>query len=1783
MKARKIHSSRAARAPLFSRSSIGTAVAMALIATGAQAAETSVNAAYNGTVTGTATVNAQPGNTANVNAGISGANVGTTATGTPLMPNPVAASTSGNLIGASASGNSVINGIAAAPGALDSDATLGVSTQSGTISSGVTGSKLAVELNNFQTGSVVNTDNTISATSTLNGSTSSVSGNASSAPVAPVAGTATLNFPAGAPLFDAKGNVVVTTLQSATGATSNATLLGNTIDLQLTSGGTHTVTGTAALARNTAASIFKGNTAINTAEVQGGGAPGFAGSAVVSNLQVNGNGSVSASHLASNINSLVLGVVTSSTPGLVNELRGTLSVQGNAISSAATGNEAIGATAGVAGNRILIDGVSVAGSGSAATAGNNSTHAGVGVVSNVNSDLAILNSQGNLGTGLLDGVTALVVNGQVLAGAQGANGAQLTLAGNSVTADATGNVASSAIASAGSAASFAGTAAVGNQQANANFATSAAILSSIIAAQTGDATGQTTGSTVAVTDNRSAATAQSNRVDQSLSIEANTIALGTGTATLTGGTSSDGRVSAAGAATLSNLQGNYGSLTTTINVNSQIQLTANGGTANTVSDSALTLARNRQEAVALGNGASNALTLAGNAVGAGAGIASVQMNDAGSSVGAVLVTPQAAIVSPGSLSGGTLALTDNVQRAISYGNSAGNTVAVTAGNVAVAPSLGAASTVNVNLASNLPFDNTPATQPTVTAAYGVLNDQSTQATVGSTAVGVNSLLVTVGGNATNTGVSNDRNAFVAASYGNDAASGVKIDAGNIAGTFPLFAPVVANVTNTQSVAGAGTNIESNAVGGTPVRTYIAGAVAGSSVSSSDNATEALAVGSRATGNTVDVTATSINTAGLTVPLPGASLAGGALTTTAAFGVQNAQSGQGAVTATRSGGAEVLTTVGGNLGGSTIDADRNTTLASAASNSASNGVSLNAGGISTTGAVQNLQLNSATVTSTIGQEGASLALQGGAQVVVGGASLSASLVSVDNNVVGGTASGNAATNGIAVKGTAIASGQFGLLPAVAVNIAGTATANADYAVSNTQLDLGTAPISSKVSAAFGVDTAPGAVIAGSTLSASGNTQSADASANSAGNSVALTAGSVGARSAIQSGQGSVAAVEARSFMQAFAPASVANSTVAISDNSNTASGVVNDVSNKIALAADNTTGLAGPAAANFGVLGVGVSAAVGDQVIVNRQSAATSVGATVDTQLYNEDRTVPATSGIVNSSFALSGNSAEADATTNRATNALSVLGGATQGAKTAVLSVQDSAAAVTAKANEVAKLTLTGGAALINSSVALDGNSLSGAATGSAATNTIAVKGSSIGGSTGAAQAGAGAGFASAVQADHALSNVQTGTGAVTSTVTGSVGVDTANNSSIGNSTVSVSNNSQSAKAVGNTALNSIALDAASVAARTALQSTQAGSAPVTATSTSTLFAPVASSGSSVRIVGNGNTALGVINDVTNALSVSAANAQPPGATGSGTLSETGSTDNLVATGDHVLSNRQTASSSVRGTATTTIGNDDAGVAGTQGLANGTLGISGNTTLAEASANRAVNAVAVAAGATQGASTGIVNAQTSSAAATASASTAATVSLAGLTPLNGGSISVDGNTTAALARGNAATNVLDIGAGGGYGGASAAGSSSLVAAPLALNLSASAGILNSQSNSGAVSASSAGTSYQVALNATGLPATNNGTVGITGNTLAAQAVGNSAVNRVTQTALNTGAPSTAIANYQVNTGNVTATVTSVSFGAGVSGGVGNSALRTTGNQVTASATGNSSASTIAAR
>ncbi|MFA7439967.1 MAG: hypothetical protein WCZ66_03260 [Sphingomonadaceae bacterium] len=135
----------------------------------------------------------------------------------------------------------------------------------------------------------------------------------------------------------------------------------------------------------------------------------------------------------------------------------------------------------------------------------------------------------------------------------------------------------------------------------------------------------------------------------------------------------------------------------------------------------------------------------------------------------------------------------------------------------------------------------------------------------------------------------------------------------------------------------------------------------------------------------------------------------------------------------------------------------------------------------------------------------------------------------------------------------------------------------------------------------------------------------------------------------------------------------------------------------------------------------------------------------------------------------------------------------------------------------------------------------------------------------------------------------------------------------------------------------------------------------------------------------------------------------------------------------------QVAITTATSSATTRLYNEDRIATIGLGLANSSVTMSGNSTVGEASANRAVNSVTLNTGTTQTASAGIANDQQSTAAVNANATTFANVTLAGgdaLAPaaaLANGGVTIAGNSTRALARGNTATNVLNVAADSDYG------------------------------------------------------------------------------------------------------------------------------------------------------
>ena len=1595
---------RSTRARLLS--GVGTAVLGALIASGAQAADTTINQTGVPTVNATAdlSVNSPLVNNGAVTASVDGAdgkigqNGAQTGTSNAVTANAITASATGNTNQASipalssvgAAGAAILNSSTNAP---DPDNVLAT----GVVSSAVSDSRLSVSLEDFQSGSASNTGNSISANTTLNSSSSAISGSVPVGYVSTTPGVSSLHYPDGAPnQFDATGTVVVTSVQQAVGtgqaAGSNASVSDNQISLDLTSTADNVVASGPALDDNAIAATFKGNTARNTADIQSGLNPQFAGSAVVSNLQVNANDGVSSPDdiAALNAGSTIAASVNGD-GGSVNTLNGSLSVSGNSITSAATGNEALGSAAGVAGNRILLgDGMSITGAGTSG-AGAEVAYDDGRVNSTVAADLVIQNSQGNTSTVGTQSLNSATQDATIGATVQALDGGSVDLSGNRVAASTTGNAVSSAITTGANTATFSASVAVANQQTNNQTSVGASNTNSRINATVGTpgVSDSANADSVSVADNTSSANAYGNQASQNVSLNANSITLGAGPAVLTGGTGPDGRIDADGAATVSNLQSRYTGAVSAINADSEVSLTS---LADDTTGSSLAVSGNRQEAVALGSSGSNTLALtSGAGTGSGAGVANVQIDGGASPVQATLSGALASVSIEGDLGddvGGSVALSGNVQRAVGYGNSTTNALAV-AGNTAtlpVADEADRASTVTVDpaAANGLVFDSSPATAPRVVAAYGVLNDQSIRSNVTGAADG--QLLVSVATDVQDgSSVINSGNAIAGAAYGNDAANAATVALGQIDTGVPGFA-AVANVTNVQAV-GSGSAVLAEATGGNVVLTDIDVSVDDSSVATSGNAIQALAYGNRSAGNTLNVSGGTLNTAPeSTAPTRGgATNTAGALVTNASFSVQNAQSGQGDVTANQRNGAtdaaQIRVQIGDDVGNSSVAADDNRSTASATSNSAVNSLGIAANGLQTTSAVQNFQTTNADVSAFIG-----------------------------------------------LAGTA---GSAGFTTNAAGNGTGNITPSGDDIIVNSPMTVtfsGHSFTPDEVAYLNGLSGISGATLGGNTITLSGTV--------------------------------STLPFEGYSFSSGGGGASSGDETVTL-------------------------TGFTQPATAG-----------------------------------------VPGSGGV-----------------------------------------------------------TVAIGGGIASAQVSVDGNLNAGSVTGNSASNALTVAATNIADGSGLTNSTANLGGA---VADHALANTQAVEGGVlTSDVFGTFAIDTTPDAVLSASTLSVSGNEQSARSVANTAANTLKVGdqtTSGLSAGSALSSVQSASSAVVASSEAEAFTAAAVTNSTVKLTDNRNTSLGVLNDVTNAMTIQAANITP--VNGANKVNLTG-----PAVGDHVLGNSQSAFNTVTSTASTRLYNEDRVATDTSGLVNSSLSMVDNSTVAEASANRALNTLSVTGSASQAASAGISNGQSSSAVVQANATTSATLALAGdpgiptvipASPaLNGSSATISGNSTTALARGNAATNILNASAGSNYGGVVGGAGSTIGSTP---SVAATAGVLNTQGNSGDVTASSLNVSYSVALNATpgSNPAMSNGSVRVAGNQLAAQAYGNSATNSVTLAALNTGAPTAAVGNYQLNSGAIRATATTVTFGATGIGGVAGSSLGVTGNQVSASAIGNSAVSTITA-
>jgi len=1480
-------------------SSIGMAVLATLIAGGAHAAGTSYNFLdfpTDGSAQGHQAQFLLLDNSSPISAtlqngqGNVGANGAQTANSTYLTGNTMGASAIGNL--AQPVDTSIdLSLISDTAGGNTGLASLLYSTNMGAVSSLVEGNGLSIVLTGFESGSAVNKDNTISASTVANQGISSIAGAVPVGYTSATTGSASLSALGGGPIqSDAQGSIVVTTAQQTSYVPSSAVAANNAVALTLTA---DTLAGAleagAAVTGNKIVASTKGNSSANTIDIQAvEGAPTFAGSAVVSNTQLGTDAPAFASNINGSVRATVMGL-----PGF-SELGGSLAVSGNSISSAAIGNEALGSGTSPVGNRILLaDGLSFAGpAGIIAPPG--ATLNGYADGTAVNADLVISNLQSNTSAG------GSVVSSSTAAGAVGAtveslvNGA-VDLSGNSIGASATGNAARSALASGTNAASFSGSAALANQQDNTRVAVTATNSSSSIEAT---ANAVQNGS-VSVADNRSSASARGNEVGQSLSLDATTLTLGD-TVNLS---SQSALLQATGAATVSNRQVSTGAPVSSSNIASSI-----GQRAWSVNGPTLSVTGNSQDAVALANNASNQLELAGTTVGSGAGILSQQ------AVGAVGIVPDSSVTatlsgarafieagSGGSVAGSTLASTDNLQQAIGYGNLGNNAMVVSGTTVAAPSALVAASTVTMDTSSNT------ALQGTVAAAYGVLNDQSVRSDVSARATsGAASTQIAVTGSLDNSTARNDANTLSTEAYGNYGQSGLSLAATNVgAGTFSN----VGNLTSLQSVDAAITaQSATGAVALTSVSGDVGSAATVSSVSASDNRIDAQATGSRAI-NTVGVSATNIDTR---APSALGTTADAALTSNASFSLQNVQSGQGSVTATlldadnASPPSDVRVGVSGNVTRSSVVADGNTARAVATSNNASNTLAADASGnLASSSAQQNVQVTSAGVNASVGQAGLPASAGGPFLYNIGGTGLahdSESNTFLSGTLIVDTTSLSASERDYLLTNGWTAAGAT----SVQRSAAGYAATGADY------LDLlnggtfgrsGVTLPTDGTPNSGGVNLAVGGAVTNSALSVSGNTTYGLTRGNVASNSTtvkgnAIASGSTSSKASVGTGLGGaleavadhtvsnlqqvlgVAPIDSdvygSFYISAQPAAAISGSSLSVSDNTQMAEARANTATNSLMLDGTNVTAVSALQSAQTGVAAVNAASNLN----------LFTPGAVTDTTVL------------------LSKNSNVALAVMNDATNSLTVKGSQAGTGQVADISVgglfgntltaehvlgnqQTASSAVTSNAattlnNQEASASGTGAA--VRSTLSILDNTTAAEATANQALNTASVTGT-------ASQA-----------ASVALRNVQDSTANVSATATSAarVTLPPLASTALNSSSVALDGNSTTALARGNTAsnvLNSLAganygpasggsvqsgdaLTGFAVNANAGILNSQSNIGAVSAASTGVSYQIALNSGgaaaSSMAVTGNQVAAQAYGNSAVNQLTLNALNTGTP-------------------------------------------------------------------------------------------------------------------------------------------------------------------------------------------------------------------------------------------------------------------------------------------------------------------
>ena len=1203
----------------------------------------------------------------------------------------------------------------------------------------------------------------------------------------------------------------------------------------------------------------------------------------------------------------------------------------------------------------------------------------------------------------------------------------LALTSNTVSADYTGNTASTVYSAGAGSGAFTGSVAVTNAQNGYETLTVGA------ANKTAEVSGSgitadlrsTTGVDAAQTDLTGTLTLSGNRIAATSTV--NTAGTLTASGAVRPGNAIviDGVTSLSGAASPTSLSigtaGNRATvgadlLLTSMQLGASARSSVTGAEVTAAADNVgaagvIALSGNTVEATATANLAGNLLYASATNLAATSAATNIQWNMSSPSEATNTGTAIRAGVGVADVaSSGNLTVSGNTIDAAARGNRASTDVTLSATTLTAVASSGASGTVTANTNSQ--------TATTGIAAMNVQNN--TSALTGTVSSG------TVSANFTDTGLAGgtptavdalrvtlEGNRIAASAEANTATTSTTLSATN--------ATVQAVVANGQFAASSATSASVTGAG----TTLVAGGVSGASTLTVDGNATAATASINDARNTLSVAVTNL-TVGPSA-LPGSTTTGGSPTVNAALGVASTQEAYNASSATtqttdgfatmRVGDAAATTPVG--VASGTLSVGGNTASAAAVANRSANALDLSVTNLDTTGnaatriaGVASYQNETQGTTATVGAASAPSAPLFGVQFQQ---ALTGSDASVSGNTASASATGNTATNRLTVAGVnlssaAPASGTPGSVNAGSASV----TTSNEFAVANAQQAYG-ANTSSATNVVVGIDgtgTLGPTAIGTSDLAVAGNAISAESRNNNAANALSLggfatlsSGASLGnAQSATVTSSATVSDAIVR--IGTAGATAVTGSALALTGNRVGALAIGNSASNALSASAAELSGNAAPSGSSSA--SPSWTNAVGDFGLASTQTqngmvtAATEATQTVD---------LAAVSGGTLTGAAVSGGAVTVDGNTTRAVaqsssvgNSLTLSGTNVSGVRAALANGQQATSTATATQTNTtgASFSVEAGS-LSGTPVSVSGNAILASAGQNEAFNAMSVSGTAVSGRSGTS---------------FAVLNDQMGASGVTSNaMPGLLGVSSAG---VTNGSATVAGNAVTAKSNVNYASNALTLDAQSTLSGNGLvQSNQGSYGPATATvgdmagtttSTIGIAAPVAAdgialNGTSLNISGNSLNAQVGGNSVSNAL-----NATAVSSIGAGTAP--------------TFAVLNTQASTAPMTAQLAYANVGAWGAGTGGAFGGTaVTVSGNQASATAYANTASNTVAMSAlpGSQNAASTSVGNTQSSNGAVSATASNVnfgATVSGAS----GGGAIMMSGNMTVAQATGNTAVN-----------------------------------------------------------------------------------------------------------------------------------------------------------------